>query len=133
MCMFIWTLRAFLKAPSGTEGVVIGKKVFQRAKKDKNAKTREKAAIEKLEKTHEQNEKALLEVLITKLQTLLNNKNSAGVTNNFGEMLIAKGGKFSNKNLITQLGVCKTPFLSNHLMQNWFCAHTLRQYRSGRC
>ncbi|MFN5936447.1 MAG: DNA-directed RNA polymerase subunit beta, partial [Sphingobacteriales bacterium] len=92
---------ASLKAPSGTEGVVIGKKLFQRAKKDKNAKTREKAAIEKLEKTHEQNEKALLEVLITKLQTLLNNKNSAGVTNNFGEMLIAKGGKFSNKNLIT--------------------------------
>ena len=92
---------ASLKAPSGTEGVVIGKKLFQRAKKDKNAKTREKAAIEKLEKTHEQNEKALLEVLITKLQTLLSNKKSAGVTNNFGEMQIAKGGNFNTKNLST--------------------------------
>ena len=38
---------ASLKAPSGTEGVVIDKKLFQRAKKDKNAKVREKAALEK--------------------------------------------------------------------------------------
>jgi DNA-directed RNA polymerase subunit beta len=90
---------ASLKAPSGTEGVVIGKKLFQRAKKDKNAKVREKAAVEKLEKVHEQNEKELLEILIIKLQTLLKDKPSAGVTNNFGEMLIGKGAKFSAKNL----------------------------------
>jgi hypothetical protein len=43
------------------EGVVIGKKLFQRAKKDKNAKVREKAAIEKLEKIHEKNETDLME------------------------------------------------------------------------
>lgn len=90
---------ASLKAPSGTEGVVIDKKLFQRAKKDKNMKVREKAAIDKLEKTHEQNEKELLEVLISKLQVLLSNKNSAGVTNNFGEMQIGKGAKFNAKNL----------------------------------
>jgi DNA-directed RNA polymerase subunit beta len=88
-----------LKAPSGTEGVVIGKKLFQRAKKDKNAKVREKAAIEKLEKIHEQNEKDLMEVLINKLQVLLRDKASAGVANNFGEVLIGKGGKFNAKNL----------------------------------
>ncbi|MDQ3847096.1 MAG: DNA-directed RNA polymerase subunit beta, partial [Bacteroidota bacterium] len=41
---------ASLKAPNGVEGVVINKKLFQRAKKDKNAKVREKAALEKLEK-----------------------------------------------------------------------------------
>ncbi|PWU02959.1 MAG: DNA-directed RNA polymerase subunit beta [Bacteroidetes bacterium] len=92
---------ASLKAPSGTEGVVIGKKLFQRAKKDKNAKVREKAAIEKLEKIHEQNEKDLLEVLISKLQVLLKDKNSAGVTNNFGEMQIGKSAKFNPKNLAT--------------------------------
>jgi DNA-directed RNA polymerase subunit beta len=44
---------ASLKAPNGVEGVVIDKKLFQRAKKDKNTKVREKAAIEKLEKIHE--------------------------------------------------------------------------------
>jgi DNA-directed RNA polymerase subunit beta len=90
---------ASLKAPSGTEGVVIGKKLFQRAKKDKNAKVREKAAIEKLEKVHENNEKELLEVLISKLLSLVKEKPSAGVTNNFGETLIGKGAKFSAKNL----------------------------------
>lgn len=90
---------ASLKAPSGTEGVVIDKKLFQRAKKDKNMKVREKAAIDKLEKVHEQNEKDLLDVLIGKLQVLLNNKSSAGVTNNFGEMQIGKSAKFNAKNL----------------------------------
>ena len=50
---------ASLKAPNGVEGVVIGKKLFQRAKKDKNAKVREKAALEKLEKQHEKNENDL--------------------------------------------------------------------------
>ncbi len=90
---------ASLKAPSGTEGVVIGKKLFQRAKKDKNAKVREKASIEKLEKIHEQNEKDLLELLISKLQTLVKDKPSSGVSNNFGEVLIGKGAKFSAKNL----------------------------------
>ncbi len=62
---------ASLKAPNGVEGVVIGKKLFQRAKKDKNAKVREKAAMEKLEKMHEKNEADLMEVLLEKLTTLL--------------------------------------------------------------
>ena len=36
---------ASLKAPNGTEGVVIDKKLFQRAKKDKSGKVREKALL----------------------------------------------------------------------------------------
>jgi len=90
---------ASLKAPSGTEGVVINKKLFQRAKKDKNAKVREKASLEKIEKTHEKNETDILEMLVNKLQTLLKDKSSAGVSNNFGEVLIGKGAKFNQKNL----------------------------------
>ena len=90
---------ASLKAPNGVEGVVIGKKLFQRAKKDKNAKVREKAAIEKLEKMHEKNEADLMEVLLDKLTTLLANYTSAGVSNNFGEVQIGKGAKFTAKNL----------------------------------
>ncbi len=92
---------ASLKAPNGVEGVVIGKKLFQRAKKDKNAKLREKASLEKLEKVHEKNEEELREQLFSKLQTLLKDKASQGVTNNFGEMLIGKGAKFNVKNLAT--------------------------------
>ncbi|HWJ89612.1 MAG TPA: DNA-directed RNA polymerase subunit beta, partial [Flavisolibacter sp.] len=90
---------ASLKAPNGVEGVVISKKLFQRAKKDKNAKVREKAAIEKLEKIHEKNMADLMEVLLDKLQQLLKERASAGVSNNFGEVLIGKGAKFTQKNL----------------------------------
>jgi DNA-directed RNA polymerase subunit beta len=90
---------ASLKAPNGVEGVVIGKKLFQRAKKDKNAKVREKAMIEKLEKMHEKNEAELIEVLLEKLTTLLASHTSAGVSNNFGEVQIGKGSKFTSKNL----------------------------------
>jgi len=90
---------ASLKAPSGTEGVVIDKKLFQRAKKDKSGKVKEKAVLEKIEKTHEKNEADLMELLISKLLILLKDKTSTGVSNNFGEMLIGKGAKFNPKNL----------------------------------
>jgi DNA-directed RNA polymerase subunit beta len=90
---------ASLKAPNGVEGVVIGKKLFQRAKKDKNAKIREKAALEKLEKIHEKNVEELKELLLNKLQTLLKDKASAGVNNNFGEVQIGKSARFNAKNL----------------------------------
>jgi DNA-directed RNA polymerase subunit beta len=90
---------ASLKAPNGVEGIVIGKKLFQRAKKDKNAKVREKASIEKLERMHEKNEADLMQVLLDKLTTLLANHTSAGVSNNFGEVQIGKGAKFTAKNL----------------------------------
>ena len=90
---------ASLKAPSGTEGMVIDKKLFQRAKKDKNAKVREKAQLEKVEKVHEKNEIDLLELLIDKLHNLLKDKSSEGVSNNYDEELIRKGAKFNPKNL----------------------------------
>ena len=120
---------ASLKAPSGTEGVIIDKKLFQRAKKDKNAKVREKAQLAKIEKTHEKNEADLMELLINKLQTLLKDKTSAGVSNNFGEVLIGKGAKFNAKNLanidyqnVNPLGWCgeaKTDELINVLLHNF--------------
>ncbi|WP_343743591.1 DNA-directed RNA polymerase subunit beta [Chitinophaga sp.] len=91
---------ASLKAPPSTEGVVIDKKLFSRAKKDKNSKTREKAAIEKLEKIHQKNTEDLLEVLMGKLLVLLKDKTSQGITNTYGEVLISKGSKFSQKNLV---------------------------------
>jgi DNA-directed RNA polymerase subunit beta len=90
---------ASLKAPNGTEGVVIDKKLFQRAKKDKNSKVREKAQLEKVEKVHQQNVEDLKEQLLSKLQILLKDKASAGISNNFGEVLIGKGAKFNPKNL----------------------------------
>jgi DNA-directed RNA polymerase subunit beta len=120
---------ASMKAPSGTEGVVIDKKLFQRAKKDKNAKVREKAALEKIEKTHEKNEGEIKELLLSKMQTLLKDKVSAGVTNNFGEVLIGKDAKFNAKNLsnidylnvnpLGWTGDAKTDDLINILLHNY--------------
>src|SRR6201991_2188500 len=120
---------ASLKASSGTEGVVINKKLFQRAKKDKNAKVREKAQLDKIEKTHEKNEQDLMELLQTKLQALLKEKTSQGVSNNFGEVLIGKGAKFNPKNLanidyqnvnpLGWSGDAKTDNLINILLHNY--------------
>ncbi len=90
---------ASLKAPSGTEGVVIDKKLFQRAKKDKSGKVKEKATLEKIDKIHEKQEGELKELLLDKLMTLLKDKTSSGVSNNFGEVLIGKQAKFTQKNL----------------------------------
>jgi DNA-directed RNA polymerase subunit beta len=120
---------ASLKAPSGTEGVVIDKKLFQRAKKDKNAKIREKALLEKTEKIHEKNIAELQEILLGKLQTLLKDKTSAGVSNNFGEVIIGKGAKFNAKNLASidyqnvnplgWTGDAHTDELINQLLHNY--------------
>ncbi len=90
---------ASLKAPSGTEGIVISKQLFQRAKKDKNSKVREKTALEKIEKVHEKNLEDLKSFLFEKLNVLLKDKSSAGITNNFGETVLSKGGKFNSKTL----------------------------------
>jgi DNA-directed RNA polymerase subunit beta len=120
---------ASLKAPNGVEGVVIGKKLFQRAKKDKNGKLREKAALEKLEKVHEKNVEELKNLLLEKLQVLLKDKTSQGVSNNFGEVQIGKGARFNAKNLaaldfqnINPLGWTgdeKTDNLINTLLHNY--------------
>jgi DNA-directed RNA polymerase subunit beta len=90
---------ASLKAPSGTEGIVIDKQLFQRAKKDKNSKVREKAQLEKIDKVHEKNLEDLKSLLMDKLMTLLKDKSSSGITNNFGELVLSKGGKFNSKTL----------------------------------
>ena len=120
---------ASLKAPSGTEGVIINKKLFQRAKKDKNSKVREKASLDKIEKTHEKNENDILDLLVNKLTTLLKDKATVGVSNNFGETLIGKGAKFNQKNLanidylnvnpLGWTGDAKTDNLINVLLHNY--------------
>ncbi len=120
---------ASLKAPSGTEGVVIDKQLFQRAKKDKNSKVREKAQLEKIEKVHDKNLDDLKSLLMEKLMTLLKDKSSAGISNNFGELVLAKGGKFNSKTLgsidyanvnpLGWTGDTETDDLINQLLHNY--------------
>ncbi len=120
---------ASLKAPSGTEGIVIDKQLFQRAKKDKNSKVREKAQLEKIDKVHEKNLEDLKTLLMDKLMTLLKDKTSTGITNNFGELVLSKGGKFNSKTLgsldfqnvnpLNWTGDKSTDDLINQLLHNY--------------
>lgn len=88
---------ASMKAPPSTEGVVIDTKLFERQKKDKNSKANEKVLVEKLDKEHDTNVRALKNVLTDKLMNLLSGKITKGINNLFKEELVAKGTKFTQK------------------------------------
>jgi len=120
---------ASLKASPSVEGVIIDKQLFQRAKKDKNAKVKEKGELEKIEKVHNQNTEEIKKLLLDKLSVLLADKASAGVTNTYGEPVISKGGKFSTKvlnsvdfqnvNPLGWTGEEETDELVNQLLHNY--------------
>jgi DNA-directed RNA polymerase subunit beta len=90
---------ASLKMSPSVDGVVIDKKLFSRAKKDKNSKVKEKAQLEKIESIHQEALKEINGLLTDKLITLLDSQSSTGITNNFGETVISKGSKFNEKTL----------------------------------
>ena len=88
---------ASLKAPPSMKGVVIGKNLFKRALKDKHAKSHEKDVIEVLTKEYEHLFADLKSKLIEKLASLVSNRTSQGVKNNFGEMVVPQKIKFTQK------------------------------------
>jgi len=88
---------ASLKAPPSTKGVVIDKKLFSRAVKDKTAKTNEKAILEQIDKEQDKELGTLKNELIDKMMLLLNGQSSNGVFNKYKEEQIKKGVKFSAK------------------------------------
>ncbi len=88
---------ASLKAPPSLRGVVIDTKLFSRVVKDRKSKTDEKAIIAKLDDEYGQEAAQLKDKLVEKLFELVNGKTSQGVMNNFKEVVIAKGTKFTQK------------------------------------
>jgi len=88
---------ASLKVPPATEGVVINKKLFSRAVKDRRAKTKEKIITDKLDEEFNQQIDELKSKLIDKLTVLVSGKTSQGVTNSLKEVVVPKGTKFSQK------------------------------------
>jgi DNA-directed RNA polymerase subunit beta len=90
---------ASLKASPSLRGVVIGKKLFSRAIKDRKTKAQDKPMLAKLDGDFDKDYAVLKERLIEKLLTLVGDKKSQGVSNNFKEELVKKGVKFSQKNL----------------------------------
>ena len=88
---------ASLKAPPATKGVIVDKKLFSRVLKDRKAKTKEKAQLEKLEEEFNQKSGELRTKLVDKLIVLVSGKTSQGVTNSLKESVVPKGTKFTQK------------------------------------
>ncbi|RCL76135.1 MAG: DNA-directed RNA polymerase subunit beta [Flavobacteriales bacterium] len=90
---------ASLKAGPSLRGVVIEKKLFSRAVKDRKSKSQDKPLLETIDKEYESDLESLKSKLAEKLIKIVGDKKSAGVFNNFKEELIKKGTKFSAKSL----------------------------------
>lgn len=88
---------ASMKAPPSMYGVVIDKKLFSRAVKDKRAKAEEKKEVEVLEKEYDKLFGDLKEKLLAKLSVILDGKTSNGVYTLIREEVVKKGVKFSRK------------------------------------
>ena len=90
---------ASLKASPSLEGVVIGKKLFARAVKTKQKRSKEKDEAAALDAAFVANAEALKDRLLEKLFYLVNGKTSQGVFNDLGEEIIPKGRKHTQKGL----------------------------------
>ncbi|RME94320.1 MAG: DNA-directed RNA polymerase subunit beta [Bacteroidetes bacterium] len=90
---------ASLKAPPSLKGVVIGKQLFARAKKDQKQKEQEKNQLMKLDDQHKIALNELKTILIDKLNVLVKGETSQGVKTIYGEMMIPKGQKYTQATL----------------------------------
>ena len=91
---------ASLKANPSLRGVVIGKRLFSKAQKTKKEKSEEKIQIAAMESRFEENVAKLKNILVDKLMVLTSGKTSQGVKDFLGADLIAKGNKFTQKQLL---------------------------------
>jgi len=92
---------ASLKASPSLRGVVVDKKLFQIAVKDKTKRAKDKVDIAKLDVQFETKFVDLRTRLIDKLFKLVNGKTCQGVQNDLGEDILPKGKKYTLKMLGT--------------------------------
>ncbi|TYB74562.1 DNA-directed RNA polymerase subunit beta [Bizionia gelidisalsuginis] len=90
---------ASLKASPSLHGVVINKKLFARAVKDKRKRAQDKEDISQLEKLYNTKFDELQALLVDKLFTIVGGKTSQGIFNDLGEEVLPKGKKFTLKML----------------------------------
>jgi DNA-directed RNA polymerase subunit beta len=88
---------ASLKAPPSMKGVVISRRLFSRAIKDRKAKIQEKEIIDVLDAEYQKSIEELKAKLIDKLTVLVSGKTSQGVYNKFKEEVVPKKVKFTQK------------------------------------
>jgi len=92
---------ASLKMPPSSKGVVINKKLFSRAVKDRKAKAADKAIIETIDIEFDKEAATLKKFLVDKLMKLVAGKVSQGVFNYYKEEQVKKGIKFTQKILLS--------------------------------
>ena len=92
---------ASLKASPSLRGVVIDKKLFSRVIKTRSEKNADKALMPKLNEEFEEKAAQLKDILVEKLLVLTNDKVSQGVKDYLGTEVIAKGAKFTKRDLET--------------------------------
>ncbi|MBP3587142.1 MAG: DNA-directed RNA polymerase subunit beta [Paludibacteraceae bacterium] len=90
---------ASLKASPSLSGVVIDKKLYARAQKERKQKLEDKEKIARLDAEFKQKAEDLRHLLIDKLATLLKNRQSQGVCDLVGTELIPKGVVFTKERL----------------------------------
>jgi DNA-directed RNA polymerase subunit beta len=90
---------ASLKASPSLRGVVIDKKLFARAIKDKRKRAKDKEEINNLESKYHVKFEELRNILIDKLFAIVNGKTAQGVQNDLGEDVLPKGKKYTQKML----------------------------------
>ena len=88
---------ASLKMPPSGQGVVIDKKLFSRAIKDRKSKAADKAVLETIDKEFDAEAGVLKKVLVEKLMKLVGGKVCQGVNNHYKEEQVKKGVKFTQK------------------------------------
>jgi len=91
---------ASLKAPPSMKGVVLDKKLFSRAMKDRRGRTKEKELNAVIDEKYQKETAELLARLVDKLLVLVSGKTSQGVYNNYKEEIVPKKTKFNQKILL---------------------------------
>ena len=84
-----------LKANPSLTGVIIDKKMFRRAIKDRKSKQQDKVTLAKIDEEYEAKVGDLKDILIDKLIELTKGKTSQGVKDYTGAEIITKGSKFT--------------------------------------
>jgi DNA-directed RNA polymerase subunit beta len=125
---------ASLKATPSLSGVVIGKRLFSKAQKNRKSKLADKAVLPKLDEEFETQANALRETLIEKLMKILINKTSTGVKDFLGTDIIPRNNKFTLDRLreidytTVQLGKWTSDAHTNDLV-NSLITNFLRKYK----
>ena len=90
---------ASLKATPSLSGVVIGKRLFSKAQKNRKSKLADKAVLPRLDEEFENQAAILRNTLVEKLIVLLGEKTSAGVKDFLGADIISRNSKFTEERL----------------------------------